>query len=48
MEDKLDSSNEKNQLMNDIVYKAINVIEKYGDKVIVDLSLIHILGGGMY
>ena len=28
MEDKLDSSNEKNQLMNDIVYKAINVIEK--------------------
>ena len=40
MEDKLDSSNEKNQLMNDIVYKAINVIEKYGDKVIVDFPII--------
>lgn len=39
-EDKLDSSDTKNQQMNDITYKAINLIEKYGDKVIVDFPII--------
>ncbi|WP_302625477.1 penicillin-binding transpeptidase domain-containing protein [uncultured Eubacterium sp.] len=39
MEDKIDSSNEKNNQMNSIVYKAINVIEKYGDKVIIDFPI---------
>ena len=39
MEDKLDSSDEKNEQMNNIVYKAINIIEKYGDKVSVDFPI---------
>ena len=39
MEDKIDSSNEKNAHMNSIVYNAVNIIEKYGDKVIVDFPI---------
>ncbi|MFQ9515441.1 MAG: penicillin-binding transpeptidase domain-containing protein [Eubacterium sp.] len=39
-EDKIDSSDTKNEQMNDIAYKAITIIEKYGDKVIVDFPII--------
>lgn len=39
IEDKIDSSDEKNKILNDIVYKAINIIESYGDKVSVDFPI---------
>ena len=39
IEDKIDSSDEKNEKLNAIVYKAINIIESYGDKVIVDFPI---------
>lgn len=40
IEDKIDSSKTKNQQMNEIVLNAINIIEKYGDKVLVDFPII--------
>lgn len=39
IEDKIESSNEKNNTLNAIVYKAINIIESHGDKVIVDFPI---------
>lgn len=40
LEDKIDSSSTKNQQLNTIVINAINIIEKYGDKVSVDFPII--------
>ncbi len=40
IEDKIDSSDTKNAQLNHIVYKAIQIIEKYQDKVIVDFPII--------
>lgn len=39
IEDKIESSNEKNDTLNAIVYKAINIIEDHGDKVMVDFPI---------
>lgn len=39
-EDKIDSSNTKNQQLNEIVVNAITIIEKHGDKVSVDFPII--------
>ena len=39
IEDKIDSSDEKNSILNAIVYKAINIIESNGDKVSVDFPI---------
>lgn len=39
IEDKIESSNEKNGTLNAIVYKAINIIEDHGDKVMVDFPI---------
>lgn len=39
IEDKIDSSDEKNQELNAIVYKAIKIIEQNGDKVIYDFPI---------
>lgn len=39
-EDKIDSSKTKNETMNNITYKAITIIEKYGDKITVDFPII--------
>lgn len=38
-EDKIESSNEKNSILNEIVYNAITIIEKYGDSVSVDFPI---------
>lgn len=40
MEDTLDSSDEKNEQLNEIVIKTIKLIEKYGDKISVDFPII--------
>lgn len=39
LEDKIDSSETKNQQLNDIVLKTINIIEKYGDTVSVEFPI---------
>ena len=39
IEDKLDSTDDKNQKLNSIVEKSIDIIEKYGDHVIVDFPI---------
>lgn len=39
IEDKIESSNEKNDTLNAIVYKAIHIIEDHGDKVMVDFPI---------
>ena len=39
-EDKIDSSDEKNGILNEIVYNAITIIEKYGDKVSYDFPIV--------
>lgn len=39
IEDKIDSSDEKNSILNNIVYKAVNIIEGHGDKVVVDFPI---------
>lgn len=39
-EDKIDSSDEKNRILNEIVYNAITIIEKYGDKVSYDFPIV--------
>lgn len=39
IEDKIDSSDEKNNILNAIVYKAITIIEGHGDKVSVDFPI---------
>ena len=39
-EDKIDSSDEKNGILNEIVYNAITIIEKYGDKESYDFPIV--------
>lgn len=39
LEDKIDSSETKNQQLNDIVQKTIDIIEKYGDTVSVEFPI---------
>ena len=40
IEDKIDSSDQKNSQLNAIVSKAIKIIEKNGDKISVDFPII--------
>ena len=39
IEDKIESSDEKNDTLNAIVYKAIHIIESHGDKISVDFPI---------
>lgn len=40
MEDKLESSDNKSSQLNEIIYKTVSLIEKYGDKVIDDFAIV--------
>jgi len=44
--DTLDSSSYKNEQMNEIIYKTISIIEKYGDSIVDDFPIIVNATGG--